>query len=608
MVLEEAIPKFGQWIGPAFLWYLFAASLLAVVAAAAAWLVQSAVYGPLQAGDRVYRGIISGIKDLAGMSRRRIWALARLAIQEAVRRNVLVVLAMFAIVVLFGGWFLDPASVNPGKLYLGFILGATNFLVCMVTLILSVFSLPADFKAKAIQTVTTKPVRTGEVVLGRMLGFSLVGTALLAVMAAVGWGFVVRSVQHGHELTAQDVIEIRSEDGTLTGYEGRTSLDRGHRHRFELAADGTGRTDHIQGHRHDIEAMTSGGSTTYRVTPPLGLLEARKPLRGSLRFLDRQGQPSARGISVGAEWSYRQYVEGGKLAAAIWTFDGVSKNDFPDGLPLEMLVRVFRTHKGNIEKGIAGSVRVRNPSSGLQSDPRYFTAKEFTIDEWKVPLALTTTTTDGGTRQVDLYADIVSDGKVEVILQCLEPGQYFGVAQADFYLRSGSGSFAWNYFKSCLGIWFSMLLVTALGVMFSTFLAGPVALLATISVIIVGLFREFIQRLFESQVTGDSTIAPGGGPIESFYRLVTQTAITLDLEQTPFIAAMKGVDTVLMAPMRLGAALFPSLSSLGTGDFVSSGFDIPLDLILAHSAETFGYLLAFFIIGALCLRAREVAS
>ena len=608
MVLEEAIPKFGQWIGPAFLWYLFAASLVAVIAAAAAWLVQSAVYGPLQAGDRVYRGIISGVKDLAGMSRRRIWALARLAIQEAVRRNVLVVLAMFAIIVLFGGWFLDPASVNPGKLYLGFILFATNALVCLVTLVLSVFSLPADFKAKAIQTVMTKPVRTGEVVLGRMLGFSLVGTALLAVMAAVGWGFVVRSVQHGHELTADDVIEIRSEDGTLTGYEGRTSLDRGHRHRFELAADGTGRTDHIQGHRHDIEAITSGGSTTYRVTPPLGLLEARKPLRGTLRSLDRQGQPSARGISVGAEWSYRQYVEGGKLAAAIWTFEGISKDDFPDGLPLEMLVRVFRTHKGNIEKGIAGSVRVRNPSTFLQSDPRYFTAKEFTIDEWKVPLALTTTTTDGGTRQLDLYADIVADGKVEVILQCLEPGQYFGVAQADFYLRSGSGSFAWNYFKSCLGIWFSMLLVTALGVMFSTFLAGPVALLATISVVIVGLFREFIQRLFESQWTGDSTIAPGGGPIESFYRLVTQTAITLDLEQTPFVAAMKGIDTVLMAPMRLGAAIFPSLSSLGTGDFVSSGFDIPLDLILAHGAETFGYLLAFFIIGALCLRAREVAS
>jgi len=608
MVLEEAIPKFSQWIGPAFLWYLFAASLLAVIGAAASWLAQSAIHGPLQAGDRVYRGILSGVTDLLGMSPRRIWALARLAIQESLRRNVLVVLALFAIILLFAGWFLDPASVNPGKLYLGFILTATNFLVCLVTLILAVFSLPADFKAKAIQTVTTKPVRTGEIVLGRMLGFAIVGTGLLAIMGAVGWGFVVRSVQHSHALTAEDILEIRSDDGTVTGYEGRTSLDRGHRHRVELAADGSGRTDYLQGHRHSIVASTSGGATTYRVGGAEGLLEARKPLRGTLRFLDREGRQSAKGISVGAEWSYRQYIEGGKLASAIWTFEGLGESEFPEELPLEMVVRVFRTHKGNIEKGIAGSVRVRNPTSGLQSDPHYFTAKEFTIDEWRIPRALSTTTADGGTKQVDLYRDLVSDGRIEVVLQCLEPGQYFGVAQADFYIRNGDGSFAWNYLKSCLGIWFSMLLVTALGVMFSTFLAGPVALLAALSVVLVGQFREFIQRLFESQVTGDSTMAPGGGPIESFYRLVTQTAITLDLEQTPFVAAMKGIDTVLLAPMRLGAALFPSLSSLGTGHFVAGGFDIPADLIAAHAAETFGYLLAFFIIGALCLRAREVAS
>ncbi|MFN9982218.1 MAG: hypothetical protein ACK53Y_19985, partial [bacterium] len=86
------------------------------------------------------------------------WALARLAIQESLRRHVLVVLGLFALIVLFAGWFLDPTSVNPGKLYLGFMLGATNLLVCLVTLILSVFSIPADIKAKAIQTVTTKPV------------------------------------------------------------------------------------------------------------------------------------------------------------------------------------------------------------------------------------------------------------------------------------------------------------------------------------------------------------------------------------------------------------------------------------------------------------------
>jgi hypothetical protein len=604
MVLEEEIPKFATWIGPALLWYVFAGSLVAVFAAALAWLTQSVLYGPLAAGDRVYRGVLTGLADLAGMSPRRIWALARLAIQESLRRNVLVALALFLLIVLFAGWFLDPKSVNPGKLYLGFILGATNLLVCMVTLVLSVFSLPADIKAKAIQTVTTKPVRTGEIVLGRILGFSIVGTVLLAIMGLIGWGFVVRSVSHGHTVAVEDTIELKDVGGAVTGFEGRSSLDRGHRHRIELDAAGNGWTDNVQGHRHAVRRSEGG----YTIGAAEGLLEARRPLRGSLRFLDREGRPSTKGISVGSEWTYRQYIEGGSLAAAIWKFEGISEREYSNGLPLEMIVRVFRTYKGSIEKGIKGSVRVRNPASGLQSDPFYFTAREFTIDSLLIPRKLASTSTDGGTRQVDLFQDIVADGRVEVILQCLEPAQYYGVAQADFYLRAGDGSFALNYAKSCLGILFSMLLVTAMGVMFSTFLGGPLALFATLAVVMVGQFREFIQRLFESQVTGDSSIVPGGGPIESLYRIVTQESITVELAPSPAVQIMKTFDTFLLAPMRLLAGIFPSLSSLGTSDFVAGGFDIPFDLVAEHGMETLGYLLAFFIAGAFCLRAREVAS
>ena len=613
MVLEEEIPKFSAWIGPALLWYLFAGSLIVVIVAALAWLVQSTLYGPLVAGDRVYRGLLAGLGDCAGISLRRIWALSRLAIQESLRRNVLVVLGLFALIVLFAGWFLDPTSVNPGKLYLGFMLTATSLLVCLVTLVLSVFSLPADIRSKAIQTVVTKPVRSAEIVLGRMIGFSIVGTVLLALMGTTGWAFIVRSVNHRHEIAAEEVLENRADDGTTAGWEGRTSFDRGHRHRIDLKPDGSGRTDSTQGHRHDVRAVPAGDAATsrpiaYAVGSPVGLLESRKPLRGTLRFLDRGGRPSTKGISVGAEWSYRQYIEGGTLAAAIWTFDGIAEREFANGLPLEMIVRVFRTHKGEIEKGITGSVRVRNPISGLQSDPFYFTAKEFTIDAINIPRTLAVTSVDGGTRQVDLFTDIVAAGRVEVILQCLQPAQYYGIAQADFYLRAGNGSFAINYAKSCLGIWFSMLLVTAIGVMFSTFLAGPVALLATLSILLIGQFREFIQRLFESQVTGDATIAPGGGPIESLYRIVTQTSITLDLDPTVAVQSIKTIDTFLLAPMRLGAGIFPSLSALGTADFLAGGFDIPLDLLAENGMETLGYLLAFFVAGAFCLKAREVAS
>jgi hypothetical protein len=605
MVLEEEIPRFAAWIGPAVVRYGFAAFMVTVCAAAAAWVAQGMVYGPLAAGDRVYRGFLTGLADLAGTSPRRVWALARLAIQESVRRNVLVVLAIFGLVLVFAGWFLDPASVNPGKLYIGFILAATNLLVCAVVLLLAVFSLPADIRSRTIQTVTTKPVRTSEIVLGRILGFALVGTALLAAMGLAGWAFVVRSVAHTHTLVSDDLLEATDESGAAVGATGRTGLERGHRHRVAIGADGTGMAETAGGHRHRVRANADG---TYAVGPAEGLLEARKPLRGTLRFLDRDGRPSTKGISVGSEWAYREFIAGGTPSAAIWTFSGLSEREFPEGLPLETIIRVFRTHKGRIEDGIHGTIQVRNPATGLRSEVFPIVAKEFSIEEVFVPRRIGTMLPDGGTREVDLYEDLVADGRIEVWLQCLEPGQYYGVAQADFFMSTGDGSFALNYAKGCLGIWFAMLIATSLGVMFSTFLAGPVAMVATLAVILVGQFRGFIARLFESQVTGDSSIVPGGGPIESLVRLATQESITGDWDPTPAALVIKAIDTALLAPMRLAASIFPSLSELGTGDFVAAGFSIPFDLLAAHGAETAGFVVAFAVAGAFCLKAREVAS
>ncbi|MFM9059477.1 MAG: ABC transporter permease [Planctomycetaceae bacterium] len=605
MVLEDDIPRFAAWIGPALLHFLAAAATAALLAAAVAWVVQAIACGPLAAGDRIYRGILAGCGDLAGTSPRRVWALARLAIQESLRRNVLVALALFALVLLFAGWFLDPANPNPGKLSLGFVLGTTNFLVCLVTLLLAVFSLPADVKSRTIQTVTTKPVHTAEIVLGRILGFAAIGTCLLAVMGLAGWAFVLRTVAHGHVLAAEDLVEVTDAEGAVTGFAGRTGLGRNHRHRVTLDAAGNGVAETEQGHRHRV---ARNGDGSFTVGPAEGLLEARRPLRGTLRFLDRDGRPSAKGISVGAEWAYRQYIEGGTAAAAIWTFSDVTEREFPDGLPLEMIVRVFRTHKGRIEEGIHGTVQLQNPVTKLRSQSFPIVAREFTIEALRVPRKLEAVLADGGVREIDLFADLVADGRVEVWLQCLEPAQYYGVAQADFYLRAGDGSFTVNFAKGCVGIWFSMVVVTALGVMFSTFLAGPVALMAALAVLLVGHFRGFIARLFESQVTGDATLQPGGGPIESLVRMCTQESITVTWEPTPAAQVIKAIDTLLLAPMRLAASGFPSLADLGTGDFVAEGFDIPLDLVAAHALEAAGFVAVFCIAAAFCLKAREVAS
>ncbi len=58
-------------------------------------------------------------------------------------------------------------------------LTATSYLVLLLALFLSAFSLPADIQSRTLHTVVTKPVRPSEIVLGRILGFTIVGTALL---------------------------------------------------------------------------------------------------------------------------------------------------------------------------------------------------------------------------------------------------------------------------------------------------------------------------------------------------------------------------------------------------------------------------------------------
>ena len=148
------------------------------------FLIAAFRYGPLAGGDMVFRVATTAVVDLLRTSPRRVWALARLAIQESLRRNVLVALGVFVVVLLFAGWFLDNTSQRPQHAVSDVRAHATTYLAWALAVFLSAFSLPTDFKKRTIYTVVTKPVRPGEIVLGRILGFTLIGTVMLAIMGA----------------------------------------------------------------------------------------------------------------------------------------------------------------------------------------------------------------------------------------------------------------------------------------------------------------------------------------------------------------------------------------------------------------------------------------
>ncbi len=564
------------------------------------YLVSMSRNGPGEAFHSVTSVIYELLaRDLPGTSFRRVYALAKLAFQEAIRRRVLVVMAVFIVALLFAGWFLDPGADNIARLYISFVMTGTSYLVLLLGLFLSCFSLPADIKSKTIQTITTKPVRPTEIILGRILGFAGVGTLLIVGMGVLSYFFVVRGIEHAHE-----VAEVSAD-----GLSGVTSYDSKHQHTFELIdiGDGTykGTTDEQKGHRHVVTAKKVDGEFKYEIGPPEGLLAARIPIYGSIQFTDRAGNLSNKGLSVGYESEYQSYIEGASMMSAIWTFDNVSASRFSgnETLPLEMSLKAFRTFKGDIVTGVQGEIYLQNPDDErIQSERIPFIVKEFAIDQRDIPVTLPGTR-DGNPEELNIYDDLVSDGKLKVIVRCRDPGQYFGMSAADLYLKAGESTFGWNMFKGFLGLWMQMLLIICVGVMFSTFLSGPVAMVATMACLVLGFFGS----LAFSVATGET---PGGGPIESLIRIPLQTGamVELDLGNPVLEKTIKIVDTGVMYTLFSVFQAIPSFGQFNTGDYVAYGYNIYGGLVARHLTMTFCYFVLTAVIGYFFLKTREIAA
>ncbi len=139
--------------------------------------------------------LIGIIKDVFSLSPRRIWALTRLTFMEAYRRKTLAVFVVFALLFMFAGWFMgDTREISPDqvKVYISFVLTAISWLTLPVVLILCCFGIPEDIRLRSIHTVVTKPARRLEIVLGRMIGISLIGGVVLSIMSVVGYIWIVR--------------------------------------------------------------------------------------------------------------------------------------------------------------------------------------------------------------------------------------------------------------------------------------------------------------------------------------------------------------------------------------------------------------------------------
>ena len=162
----------------------------------------------------------------------------------------------------------------------------------------------------------------------------------------------------------------RVSDGTIKT--AQTDLVNGHRHQVEVVRevrraeapepsymenvirveeqDGMKIYDRVvvrsdRGHTHGVRVEGEGDDAKVILESAQGYFRSRVPVYASgLTFFDKEGKQKDSGVSVGDEWTYRSYVDGGaSLSKAVYEYNNFRPERFdnPDLVELELTLGVF---------------------------------------------------------------------------------------------------------------------------------------------------------------------------------------------------------------------------------------------------------------------------
>jgi hypothetical protein len=117
-----------------------------------------------------------------------IWAVAINTIKQALRMKVAVVFTILLFVLLPAlGITTTGDETLKGRLqtFVSYALSLTSFLLCILTIIVSIYSLTSDIEQRQIYTVITKPIRRFQFIMGKLLGVIILNVILLVLFSAI---------------------------------------------------------------------------------------------------------------------------------------------------------------------------------------------------------------------------------------------------------------------------------------------------------------------------------------------------------------------------------------------------------------------------------------
>ncbi len=494
--------------------------------------------------------------DLGRLRPRRVIALARLSIREGLSRWVGWLFVPLVLVVLFGDWFLPGSGEARLQAYILLLYHAMTPLLLVTAVLLAAFSIPNDLRLQTVATVVTKPVERFEIVLGRFFGYVALMTGVLLAMSAVGLGLILM--------------------------------------------------------------QPTGGEPPRARLPLYGLLEVRGKQPGF------QGAPSLK------TWDYRRFIAGASSHRAIWKFDDLpTRLDERAFVPCEFGFDLERTRKREREnEGVLVSFAFKTRNYDRAQERPYLEACDRARAAGNadaVALALGQVAEQYGiyevankeianfkTYAIDVPAGLFRNAArgeddprrpappLTVEVKCENPSQLLGVARHDLYFVDAEGSFAVNFFKGALGLWFNLCAVIGVAVALSTYLSGVIALAATLLIYLGGSWADFVGKVATGQIEG-------GGPLESFRAMVTNQPPGI-IDDTATVQMIRFFDEGYRRYLRMFAQILPDVDLFRLSDQVAAGFDVPAADIGLRLIVLVGYLLPWSVLAYYLMKAREIAA
>ena len=323
-------------------------------------------------------------------------------------------------------------------------LSLTSLLLCLLTIIVSIYSLTSDIEQRQIYTVLTKPVRRFQLLLGKLLGVILLDVALLVLFSAIIYGITIYTPKF-YNATEAELAQAQNEF-----YTARAAL------------------------RPPKVDVTREVLDTYSKLEKTGQLEQL------FRGLSRKKIIAV--LTSRKLFEKRTAVVGQQL---LWEFDNVK--------PLDPNQSLFVKFKYDVSvnppdlqvygRWVVGDYRQVRYGEKIKTPIYTFDRKDLirTFYEQEIP------------------ADAVAeDGYLAVGFLNVPLNNTPVIFPPDgLQVLYEAGSFTANFIKAVLLILFRLIFLASLGILTSTFLSFPVAILLSLVVFFTATFSGFCLESFD---------------------------------------------------------------------------------------------------------------